>query len=104
MNNIIETRKKIYRDFPKENLEVSLNDIVLAYKINDDDYNQLVNNIKIGSKSILLLSWDSSNFPNLDEDPIFNYIILFFKKVNNPRFVLFHITSPLFKLLYSSYS
>jgi hypothetical protein len=47
MNNIIENRKKIYRNFPKENLEISLNDIVLIYNINGDDFNQLIDAIKV---------------------------------------------------------
>jgi len=73
MNNIIETRKKIYRDFPKENLEVSLNDIVLAYNINDNDYNQLIDNIKtFVIKSLTLVNnknfiWNDTFLEDNDE-------------------------------------
>jgi hypothetical protein len=42
MNNIIETRKKVYKSFPKENLNNSLSNIVLFYNINDNDYNELI--------------------------------------------------------------
>jgi hypothetical protein len=42
MNNLIETRKKVYENFPKENLNTSSADIVLFYDISDDDYNNLV--------------------------------------------------------------
>jgi hypothetical protein len=46
MDSIINTRKKIYKNFPKENLEVSLEDIVLSYNIPKDDYINLVESIK----------------------------------------------------------
>jgi len=42
MNAIIETRKKVYQNFPKENLEVSLADMVLLYNINQNDYQNLI--------------------------------------------------------------
>jgi len=42
MNTIIETRKKVYQNFPKENLEVSLADMVLLYNINQNDYQNLI--------------------------------------------------------------
>ena len=38
MNNLIETRKKVYGNFPKENLDANSSDIVLFYNINDNDY------------------------------------------------------------------
>jgi len=41
MNNLIETRKKVYENFPKENLNASSADIVLFYDISDNDYNNL---------------------------------------------------------------
>jgi hypothetical protein len=41
MNNLIELRKKVYENFPKENLNSSSTDIVLFYDINNDDYNAL---------------------------------------------------------------
>jgi hypothetical protein len=42
MNNIIETRKKVYQNFPKENLDANLADMVLFYNINENDYNELI--------------------------------------------------------------
>ena len=42
MNNIIENRKKVYQNFPKENLEANLADMVLFYNINENDYNELI--------------------------------------------------------------
>ena len=42
MNNIIENRKKVYQNFPKENLEMSLEDMVLFYNINETDYQNLI--------------------------------------------------------------
>ena len=41
MNNLIELRKKVYDNFPKENLNSSSTDIVLFYDINNDDYSAL---------------------------------------------------------------
>jgi hypothetical protein len=41
MNNLIELRKKVYENFPKENLNSSSTDIVLFYNINNDDYSAL---------------------------------------------------------------
>ena len=41
MNNLIELRKKVYENFPKENLNSSSTDIVLFYDINNDDYSAL---------------------------------------------------------------
>ena len=38
MNNLIETRTKVYGNFPKENLDANSSDIVLFYNINDNDY------------------------------------------------------------------
>ena len=46
MNNIIETRKKVYQNFPKENLEISLANMVLLYNINQDDYQNLIETTK----------------------------------------------------------
>ena len=46
MNNIIETRKQVYKDFPKENLEISLSNLVLFYNIPENDYLDLVSNVK----------------------------------------------------------
>jgi hypothetical protein len=42
MNNIIETRKKVYNDFPKENLIVSLSDLVLSYDIKKESYIEII--------------------------------------------------------------
>jgi hypothetical protein len=42
MNNIIKNRKKVYQNFPKENLEMSLEDMVLFYNIDKDKYNELI--------------------------------------------------------------
>lgn len=42
MNNIITTRKKVYEDFPKENLETSLSNLVLLYNIEKNNYNNLI--------------------------------------------------------------
>lgn len=42
MSNLIETRKKVYENFPKENLNPSSSDIVLFYDIASDDYNKLI--------------------------------------------------------------
>jgi hypothetical protein len=47
MNNIIENRKKVYQNFPKENLETSLADMVLFYNINETDYQNLIDATKI---------------------------------------------------------
>jgi hypothetical protein len=41
MNNLIETRKKVYENFPKENLSANSSGIVLFYDINDDNYKAL---------------------------------------------------------------
>jgi hypothetical protein len=41
MDNLIELRKKVYENFPKENLNSSSTDIVLFYDINNDDYSAL---------------------------------------------------------------
>ena len=42
MNNLIETRKKVYENFPKENLNLSSTDIVLFYDINNTNYTKLI--------------------------------------------------------------
>jgi hypothetical protein len=42
MNNLIETRKKVYESFPKENLNKASSDIVLFYDINNKDYEDLI--------------------------------------------------------------
>lgn len=42
MNNLIETRKKVYNNFPKENLSENSSGIVLFYDINDDKYQSLI--------------------------------------------------------------
>jgi hypothetical protein len=42
MNNIIETRKKVYQNFPKENIDANLADMVLFYNINENDYSKLI--------------------------------------------------------------
>lgn len=42
MNNLIETRKKVYKNFPAENLNADSSGIVLFYDINNDDYNTLI--------------------------------------------------------------
>lgn len=41
MNNLIETRKKVYANFPQKGKNIFSTDIVLFYDINDDDYNTL---------------------------------------------------------------
>ncbi len=41
MNNLIETRKKVYENFPKENLSADSSDIVLFYDIGDNNYKAL---------------------------------------------------------------
>jgi hypothetical protein len=46
MNNIIENRKKVYNGFPKENLEMSLADLVLFYNIEKNDYDELIDATK----------------------------------------------------------
>jgi hypothetical protein len=46
MNNIIETRKQVYKNFPKDNLEISLSDLVLFYNISENDYLDLILNVK----------------------------------------------------------
>ena len=38
MSNLIETRKKVYENLPKENLDSAPGDIVLFYNISDADY------------------------------------------------------------------
>ena len=42
MSNLIETRKKVYENFPKENLNLSSTDIVLFYDINNTNYTKLI--------------------------------------------------------------
>lgn len=42
MNNLIETRKKVYKNFPAENLNTDSSGIVLFYDINNNDYNTLI--------------------------------------------------------------
>jgi hypothetical protein len=42
MNGLFETRKKVYENFPKENLDNGSSDIVLFYNISDNDYNTLI--------------------------------------------------------------
>jgi hypothetical protein len=46
MNNIIKTRKQVYKNFPKDNLEISLSDLVLFYNISENDYLDLISNVK----------------------------------------------------------
>ena len=41
MNNLIETRKKVYENFPQENLSADSSGIVLFYDINDSNYEAL---------------------------------------------------------------
>lgn len=42
MNNLISKRKKVYENFPLENLSKESSGIVLFYDIQDSDYNKLV--------------------------------------------------------------
>jgi len=42
MDGLFETRKKVYENFPKENLDNGSSDIVLFYNISDNDYNTLI--------------------------------------------------------------
>jgi hypothetical protein len=46
MNHIIKTRKQVYKNFPKDNLEISLSDLVLFYNISENDYLDLISNVK----------------------------------------------------------
>jgi hypothetical protein len=46
MNNIIEKRKKVYKNLPKDNLKISLNDLVLIYNINKNNYKALEDAVK----------------------------------------------------------
>ena len=41
MNNIIEQRKKVYKDFPNENLLKNSSEIVPSYKLSNEDYSTL---------------------------------------------------------------
>ena len=47
MNNIIENRKKVYYNFPKEKLNKSLSDLVLLYNIDKNKYNELIEATKL---------------------------------------------------------
>jgi len=47
MDDLITNRKKVYQNFPKQNTTIDSSDIVLFYDINDDDFNNLVENTKI---------------------------------------------------------
>jgi len=58
MNNIIENRKKVYQNFPKENLEASLADMVLFYNINETDYQDLIEATKTFLLKSLTLAYD----------------------------------------------
>jgi len=58
MNNIIENRKKVYQNFPKENLEISLADMILFYNINETDYQNLIDATKIFLLKSLTLAYD----------------------------------------------
>jgi hypothetical protein len=42
MNNLIETRKKVYENFPQKNLDKNSSGIVLFYNINDANYSALI--------------------------------------------------------------
>jgi hypothetical protein len=42
MNNLIETRKKVYAHFPQEGKNINSTDIVLFYDIKDTDYKALI--------------------------------------------------------------
>jgi len=41
MNDIIEQRKKVYQEFPKENLIKDLSELVPSYKLSNEDYSAL---------------------------------------------------------------
>lgn len=58
MNNIIENRKKVYQNFPKENLEANLADMVLFYNINETDYQNLIEATKTFLLKSLTLAYD----------------------------------------------
>jgi hypothetical protein len=58
MNNIIENRKKVYQNFPKESLEASLADMVLFYNINETDYQNLIEATKTFLLKSLTLAYD----------------------------------------------
>jgi len=58
MNNIIENRKKVYQNFPKESLEASLADMVLFYNINETDYQNLIEATKTFLLKSLTLVYD----------------------------------------------
>lgn len=46
MNDLIKLRKKVYTNFPKENLSKNLSNIVLFYDINDNDYKHLTETVQ----------------------------------------------------------
>ena len=48
MSNLIETRKKVYENFPKENLNNESSGIVLFYDINDDNYKEAKLSVSVG--------------------------------------------------------
>jgi hypothetical protein len=58
MNNIIENRKRVYQNFPKESLEASLADMVLFYNINETDYQNLIEATKTFLLKSLTLAYD----------------------------------------------
>jgi hypothetical protein len=47
MDNLIEIRKKVYKNFPKKNLSKDSSDIVLFYDIEDKDYEALTKSIQV---------------------------------------------------------
>ena len=58
MNSIIENRKKIYQDFPKENLNSNSSNIVLFYDISNTDYDLLIKSTqKFLCKSIFIRNY-----------------------------------------------
>jgi len=58
MNNIIETRKKVYQNFPKKNIDANLADMVLFYNIDKNDYDELIEATKIFLLKTLSLAYD----------------------------------------------
>jgi len=77
MNNIIENRKQVYKNFPKDNLDTSLEDMVLFYNINSNDYNNLIETVKIFLLKSLSLAYNrefiwSENFLEENDELIQN--------------------------------
>jgi hypothetical protein len=67
--DIIEKRKKVYKDFPKKNLNISLEDLVLLYDIEDKDYLKLINSTKLFLLKSINLAYNTKyTLEDFDED------------------------------------